>query len=100
MLAEGNANLLFDAVWSRDTDGESPHKKSAKPGYFTIIGHSPTKGNRVNYKYGYLDIDCGVGKSEADPDRSVSLVNLTKGIVKYFNVNRQRKKAKNKQQEK
>ncbi len=99
MLAEGKEKLLFDAVWLRDEDGVSPHKESAKPGSFTIIGHSPTKNDRIYCKDGYLDIDCGAAKSEMYPMRTVSLVNLSKGIVKYFNVNRERKKANNKQKE-
>ena len=96
---QGKEKLLFDAVWLRDEDGVSPHKESAKPGSFTIIGHSPTKNDRIYCKDGYLDIDCGAAKSEMYPMRTVSLVNLSKGIVKYFNVNRERKKANNKQKE-
>lgn len=97
LIAEGKEKLLGEAVWSRDEDGKSPHKESAKPNTFTVIGHSPTDNDMIEYKNGYLDIDCGAAKSTLYPNRSVSLVNLTKGIVKYFNINRERKKENNKQ---
>lgn len=98
MLAEGKEELMSDAVWERGTDGSS-HPESAKPGTFTVIGHTPTDKNMIEYKNGYIDIDCGVGKSIFDTYRRASLVNLTNGTVKYFDVNRERKKENNKQNE-
>lgn len=92
MLAEGKEELMSDAVWKRGS-GDKPHPESAKPGTFTVIGHSPTNNNKVKYKAGYLDIDCGGGYFYA------SLVNLTKGIVKYFGDKHGREKVKNKQKD-
>lgn len=100
IITEGKEKLLVDAVWARDEDGSSPHKESAKPNTFTVIGHSPTDSDMIEYRDGYLDIDCGAAKSRLYPNRNVSVVNLTKGTVKYFNVNRERKKENNKQKEK
>ena len=92
MLAEGKEELMSDAVWKRGA-GDKPHPESAKPGTFTVIGHSPTNNNKVKYKAGYLDIDCGGGYYYA------SLVNLTKGRVKYFGDKHGREKVKNKQKD-
>lgn len=90
MIAEGKEKIMSDAVWERG-DGGRPHPQSAKKGIFTIIGHSPTNKNKVTYKSGYLDIDCGGGSFYA------SLVNLTKGTVKYFGEKQEREKDSNKQ---
>jgi len=84
MLAEGKELLVEDAVWLRSSDGKKPHEKSAKDEIFTVIGHSPTKDHMIKYQKGYLNVDCGCGGME-----SASLVNLTKGVVKYFNVMRE-----------
>ena len=98
MLAEGKEKLLGEALWTRDADGKRPHKNSAKSGIFTVIGHSPTRKNMIEYKNGALDIDCGAGGDEI-----ASLVNLTTGKIKYFSVRHEREKIEkvnNKQQEK
>lgn len=98
MLAEGKEKLMETAVWSRGVNSlmsSEPHPESAKKGTFTVIGHSPTDNNLIKYKNGYLNIDCGAGNGAI-----ASLVNLTKGFVRYFNVNRERTKINNKQKEK
>lgn len=98
MLAEGKEKLMETAVWSRGVNSlmsSEPHPESAKKGTFTVIGHSPTDNNLIKYKNGYLNIDCGAGNGDI-----ASLVNLTKGFVRYFNVNRERAKINNKQKEK
>lgn len=98
MLAEGKEKLMETAVWSRGVNSlmsSEPHPESAKKGIFTVIGHSPTDNNLIKYKNGYLNIDCGAGNGAI-----ASLVNLTKGFVRYFNVNRERAKMNNKQKEK
>ena len=98
MLAEGKEKLMETAVWSRGVNSlmsSEPHPESAKKGTFTVIGHSPTDNNLIKYKNGYLNIDCGAGNGAI-----ASLVNLTKGFVRYFNVNRERAKINNKQKEK
>lgn len=98
MLAEGKEKLMETAVWSRGVNSlmsSEPHPESAKKGTFTVIGHSPTDNNLIKYKNGYLNIDCGAGNGDI-----ASLVNLTKGFVRYFDVNRERAKINNKQKEK
>ena len=95
MINEHLLELIGEATWSRDDDKESPHRKSAKSGIFTIIGHSPTKNNMIQYKNGYLDIDCGAAKLQI-----ASLVNLTNGKTKYFSVRHEREKESKKQKEK
>ena len=98
MIRERKQKLLENAVWLRDPNSTlfgKPHPESAKEGTFTVIGHSPTDSNFVSYENGALDIDCGAGHGGF-----ASLVNLTKGVVKYFNVVKERAKANNKQQEK
>ena len=98
MLTEGKEKLMETAVWSRGVNSlmsSEPHPESAKKGTFTVIGHSPTDNNLIKYKNGYLNIDCGAGNGAI-----ASLVNLTKGFVRYFNVNRERAKINNKQKEK
>lgn len=98
MLTEGKEQMMINAVWSRADNcllTAEPHPESSKQGSFTVIGHSPTDNNMIKYKNGYIDIDCGAGQGAV-----ASLVNLTKGIVNYFNVDRERKKENNKQQEK
>ncbi|MBQ2835738.1 MAG: metallophosphoesterase [Clostridia bacterium] len=92
MIAEGKEKLINDAVWGRGNDG-NPHPESAKPGTFTVIGHSPTENNRIKYKNGFMDIDCGGGYHYA------SLVNLTKGTVKYFGAHYEQEKENNKPKE-
>ena len=90
MIKEGNENKIHEALWSRDPDKSiaSPHPQSARPGVFTVIGHSPTDDNKVNYKDDYMDIDCGGGYNYC------SLVNLTKGTVKYIDNDFEKKKEK------
>lgn len=95
MIDDNSLEKIIEATWDRDKDGESPHKNSAKAGIFTIIGHSPTKNNMIQYKNGYLDIDCGSSRGEI-----ASLVNLTSGRTKYFSVRHEREKESNKQHEK
>lgn len=98
MIAGGKDELMIDAVWARGNNSifsSEPHPESAKKGVFTVIGHSPTDDNLIKYKNGYLNVDCGAGNGSF-----ASLVNLTKGVVKYFNVGRERRKATNRQQEK
>lgn len=90
MLEEGKEKLMQEAVWKRDSDSglfAKPHPKSAKPGTFTIIGHTPTKSNLIEYKDGYIDIDCGAGYLE-----NASLVDLQDGTVEYFDIHRERMK--------
>lgn len=92
MIAEGKEELMSEAVWKRG--GFTPHPQSAKPGTFTVIGHSPTMSGMVEYENGFLDIDCGAGY-----ENNAALVNLTNGTVKYFNVRHEREKENNKQKE-
>ena len=98
MFAKGKEKLMGDAVWSRGSSSlfsSEPDPGSAKEGAFTVIGHSPTENNLIQFKNGYLNIDCGAGQG-----CFASLVNLTKGVVKYFNVAKERRKEVDKQQEK
>lgn len=41
----------------------------------------------IEYKDGYIDIDCGAGE-----DKKASLVNLSSGTVEYFDVQKERAK--------
>lgn len=90
MIKEGQESKINEALWSRDpkTGTSKPHPQSAKPGVFTVIGHSPTADNKVNYKDNYIDIDCGGGYHYC------SLINLTKGTVKYIDEYFEEKKEK------
>ena len=90
MIKEEQESKINEALWSRDpkTGTSKPHPQSAKPGVFTVIGHSPTADNKVNYKDDYMDIDCGGGYNYC------SLVNLTKGTVKYIDNDFEKKKEK------
>lgn len=93
MIAEGKEEVMKTALWARDKMSDNPHPESAKKGVFTVIGHSPTGNNMIEYKNGYLDIDCGAGYL-----CNASLVNLTNGVVKYFRVLTERKKLNNNKQ--
>lgn len=90
MIKEEQESKINEALWSRDpkTGTSKPHPQSAKPGVFTVIGHSPTADNKVNYKDNYIDIDCGGGYHYC------SLINLTKGTVKYIDEYFEEKKEK------
>ena len=90
MIKEEQESKINEALWSRDpkTGTSKPHPQSARPGVFTVIGHSPTDDNKVNYKDDYMDIDCGGGYNYC------SLVNLTKGTVKYIDNDFEKKKEK------
>ena len=90
MIKEEQDSKINEALWSRDpkTGTSKPHPQSAKPGVFTVIGHSPTADNKVNYKDNYIDIDCGGGYHYC------SLINLTKGTVKYIDEYFEEKKEK------
>lgn len=86
MIAGGKVKLIHEAVDNR--------QHIAKPRTFTVIGHSPTDNNMIEYKAGFLDIDCGAGYFD-----NASLVNLTNGTVKYFDVKHERENENNRQNE-
>lgn len=85
-IAEGQESELKNAVWCREDDLKTGEKIS-KDGAFTVIGHTPTESNLIEYKDGYIDIDCGAGYLE-----NASLVDLQNGTVEYFSVNEERMK--------
>ena len=80
--------MIEDAVWCRD-NSETVNKRIAKKGTFTIIGHTPTESKMVEYKDGYLNIDCGAAYEESE-----ALVDLQNGTVEYFNVQEEKMKEK------
>lgn len=90
LLKEGKENILNKAVWYRGGEHCSS-EEIAKQGVFTIIGHTPTDSRRIEYKKGYLDIDCGMAYNQ-----NASLVNLEEGNVVYINDDyiNQKEKAK------
>ncbi len=88
LLREGKMNMIEEAVWCRDSS-ETVNKNIAKKGTFTIIGHTPTDSNMIEYKNGYLDIDCGAAYEERE-----ALVDLQNGKVEYFNVQEEKMKEK------
>jgi len=89
MINEGKNDLMIDALWS-SPGYECSSEEIAKKGTITVIGHTPKKG--IEYKNGYFDIDCGAGYGD-----NASLVNLTKGTVKYIDVKHEREKGNDKQ---
>ena len=88
MLDRKEDKKIEEAVWSR-AGQDYDEKEIARKGVFTIIGHTPTKSERVEYRKGYLNIDCGVSAG-----RNASLINLSEGKIKYFNVNAVQYKAR------
>ncbi len=92
MIDGGKRDLMHKALWDRPNH-ECYSKDITKKGSMTIIGHTPKR--MIECKDGYIVIDCGAGYFG-----NASLVNLTKGTVKYFDVEYEREKENNKQQEK
>lgn len=92
MINEGKFDLIEKALWDRAPD-DCSYKEIAKKKTITIIGHTPQKF--IEYKDGYFNIDCGAGYF-----MNASLVNLTKGRVKYFSVEYEREKENKKQNQK
>ena len=86
MISDGKLDLMAETLWFRGEDAISS-KKISRPGSLTIIGHTPTESKMIEYKDGYIDIDCGAGK-----DKKASLVNLSSGTVEYFDVQKERAK--------
>lgn len=86
MISDGKLDLMAEALWFRGEDAISSQKIS-RPGSLTIIGHTPTESRMIEYKDGYIDIDCGAGE-----DKKASLVNLSSGTVEYFDVQKERAK--------
>ena len=90
MISDGKLDLMDETLWFRGEDAISS-KKISRPGSLTIIGHTPTESKMIEYKDGYIDIDCGAGGN-----KKASLVNLSSGTVEYFDVQKERaKKDKN-----
>ncbi len=88
LLKEGKMDMIEEAVWCRDNSG-TENKNIAKKGTFTIIGHTPTDSKMIEYKNGYLNIDCGAAYEERE-----SLVDLQNGTVEYFNIQDEKMKEK------
>lgn len=88
-ISKAQIEQLRRAVWCRK-DGLKEGERIAKNGTFTVIGHTPTHYNTIEYEDGYIDIDCG-----ASYGHNAALVNLTKGTVKYIDAEYERKKGKN-----
>lgn len=86
MISDGKLDLMAETLWFRGKDAISS-KKISRPGSLTIIGHTPTESKMIEYKDGYIDIDCGTGE-----DKKASLVNLSSGTVEYFDVQKERAK--------
>lgn len=86
MISDGKLDLMAETLWFRGKDAISS-KKISRPGSLTIIGHTPTESKMIEYKDGYIDIDCGAGE-----DKKASLVNLSSGTVEYFDVQKERAK--------
>lgn len=86
MISDGKLDLMAETLWFRGEDAISS-KKISRPGSLTIIGHTPTESKMIEYKDGYIDIDCGAGE-----DKKASLVNLSSGTVEYFDVQKERAK--------
>lgn len=92
MIEEGQMDMMTKALW--DSPGyDCASGEIAKKGTTTIIGHTPNR--MVECRDNYIDVDCGAGYYG-----NASLVDLTKGNVKYFDVEYEREKENNKQQEK
>ena len=89
MLNEGKVDLINEAVWSRAGE-KYTSKEIAKPDTFTVIGHTPTDSNMVEYQDGHLDIDCGAAYYFGN----AGLVDLKNGTITYFDMRKERKKAK------
>ena len=89
MLNEGKVDLINEAVWSRAGE-KYTSKEIAKPDTFTVIGHTPTDSNMVEYQDGHLDIDCGAAYYFGN----AGLVDLKNGTVTYFDMRKERKKSK------
>lgn len=92
MIEEGQMDMMTKALWDSPSY-DCASGEIAKKGTTTIIGHTPNR--MVECRDNYIDVDCGAGYYG-----NASLVDLTKGNAKYFDVEYEREKENNKQQEK
>ncbi len=88
LLIEGKMKMIEEAVWCRN-DLSTYNKDIAKEGTFTIIGHTPSDSKMVEYRDGYLNIDCGATYNGRE-----SLVDLQNGKVEYITIKDTRIKEK------
>ena len=94
MIEQGLDSKIRKALWTRVGTHEDDCKdyEIAKKDVFTIIGHTPVNNSLINFKQGYVDIDCGISY-----DEQVALVNLTDGTVEYFSGESIKEKSKEKE---
>ena len=94
MIEQGLESKIKEALWTRvgTHEGDCKDYEIAKKDVFTIIGHTPVNNSLINFKQGYVDIDCGISY-----DEQVALVNLTDGTVEYFSGESIKEKSKEKE---
>ncbi len=94
MIEQGLDSKIRKALWTIVGTHEDDCKdyEIAKKDVFTIIGHTPVNNSLINFKQGYVDIDCGISY-----DEQVALVNLTDGTVEYFSGESIKEKSKEKE---
>ena len=100
MIEQGLESKIKEALWTRvgTHEGDCKDYEIAKKDVFTIIGHTPVNNSLINFKQGYVDIDCGISYDEKFVfDGQVALVNLTDGTVEYFSGESIKEKSKEKE---
>lgn len=78
LISQHKQSEVNSMLWDREGE-DCERNEIAKESVITIIGHTPTEKGQVEYRAGFIKVDCGIMMKN-----NVALVNMDYGTVQYF----------------